>query len=64
MKIEHVLKKAMTANGIKNAAQLALASKKPYATINRALNGDNVGIVVVVELLEYLGYQLKAELIK
>ena len=62
MKISVLLKTAMANKGIKNATELSKLTGVKYCTVARAINDENVGIVVIVELLEFMGYQLKAEL--
>lgn len=61
MKIETILAMAMKEKGIKNATELHKLSGVKYGTTARACNGENVGITVIVELLDFMGYQLKAE---
>jgi hypothetical protein len=61
MKISAILKTAMANKGIKNATELAKLTGVKYGTVARAVNDENVGIVVVVKLLDFMGYQLKAE---
>ena len=61
MKISVLLKTAMANKGIKNATELSKLTGVKYGTVARAINDENVGIVVIVELLEFMGYQLKAE---
>ena len=60
MKISKILKTAMLAKDIKNATDLAALSGVTYGTTARALNDENVGIVAVIKLLDYMGYELKA----
>ena len=62
MKISVLLKTAMANKSIKNATELSKLTGVKYGTVARAINDENVGIVVIVELLEFMGYQLKAEL--
>ena len=62
MKISVLLKTAMANKGIKNATELSKLTDVKYGTVARAINDENVGIMVVVELLDFMGYQLKAEL--
>ena len=64
MKVENLLKIAMLEKDVADAGALAELSGVTYGTTIRALKGDNVGIVVIVKLLNSMGYQLKAELIK
>lgn len=61
MNISTILKTAMLNKGIKNATELSKLTGVKYGTVARAINNENVGIKVVVELLDYMGYQLKAE---
>ena len=61
MKISTILLTAMANKDIKTATQLSKLSGVKYGTVARAINGENVGIKVVVELLDFMGYQLKAE---
>jgi len=61
MKISVLLKTAMANKGIKNATELAKLTGVTYGTVARAINDENVGIVAIVELLDFMGYQLKAE---
>lgn len=62
MKISVLLKTAMANKGIKNATELSKLTDVKYGTVARAINDENVGIAVIVELLDFMGYQLKAEL--
>ena len=62
MEISVLLKTAMANKGIKNATELSKLTGVKYGTVARAINDENVGIVVIVELLDFMGYQLKAEL--
>ena len=62
MKISVLLKTAMANKGIKNATELSKLTDVKYGTVARAINDENVGIMVIVELLDFMGYQLKAEL--
>lgn len=61
MKISELLRIAMANKGIKNATELSKLTGVKYGTVARAINDQNVGIVIVVELLDFMGYQLKAE---
>ena len=61
MKISVLLKTAMMNKGIKHATELSKLTGVTYGTVARAVNDENVGIVVVVELLDFMGYQLTAE---
>ena len=60
MKISKILKTAMLAKDIKNATELSSLSGVTYGTTARALNDENVGVVAVIQLLDYMGYQLSA----
>ena len=62
MKISVLLKTAMANKSIKNATELSKLTGVKYGTVARAINDENVGIMVIVELLDFMGYQLKAEL--
>lgn len=62
MKISEILRTAMAKSGVKNATELSKLTGINYGTVARAINDQNVGIVVIVQLLEQMGYQLKAEL--
>ena len=64
MKVSQLLKTAMVNKGIKNATELSKLTGVTYGTVARAINDENVGVKVVVELLDYMGYQLKAEVSK
>lgn len=61
MNISTILLTAMANKGIKNATELSKLTGVTYGTVARAINNENVGIKVIVELLDYMGYQLKAE---
>ena len=61
MKISEILRTAMAKKGIKNATELSKLSGVKYGTVARAINDENVGIVIVVELLDFMGFQLKAD---
>lgn len=61
MKASKLVTVAMANKGIKTAKELSKLSGVKYGTVARAINGENVGIKVIVELLDYMGYQLKAE---
>ncbi len=61
MKISVILKTAMANKGIKNATELSNLTGVTYGTVARAINDENVGVVVINELLDFMGYQLKAE---
>jgi len=62
MKISGILRMAMATKGIKNATELSKLTGIKYGTVARAINDQNVGIVVVVTLLDFMGYKLKAEI--
>ncbi len=64
MKISQILLTAMASRDIKNATELSKLTGVKYGTVARAINNENVGIKVVVELLDFMGYQLKAEIAK
>ena len=51
----------MAKKGINNATELSKLSGIKYGTVARAINDQNVGILVVVDLLDFMGFQLKAE---
>ena len=61
MKVSELLRTAMAKRDIKNATELSKLTGVKYGTVARAINNQNVGVVVVVELLDFMGYQLKAE---
>lgn len=61
MKISEILRTAMIKKGIKNASELSRLTGIKYGTVARAINDQNVGIVVIADLLDFMGYQLKAE---
>lgn len=61
MKISELLRTAMARKGIKSSTELSKLTGITYGTVARAVNDQNVGIVVIVELLDFMGYQLKAE---
>ncbi len=52
----------MAKSGVKNATELSRITGVNYGTVARAINDQNVGIVVIVQLLDQMGYQLKTEL--
>lgn len=60
MKISVLLLTAMANKGIKNATQLSKLSGVKYSTTMSAINDGNVSFAVVNELLDYMGYELKA----
>lgn len=64
MKVSEILRTAMVKEGIVNATELSNRSGISYGTVIRAINDENVGVVVVVELLDFMGYQLIAEVTK
>lgn len=61
MKVSEILKTAMAKRGIKSATELAKKSGYKYGTVLRAIEDKNVGVVVVVGLLDFMDYQLKSE---
>ena len=61
MKVSQLLLTAMAAKGIRNATELSKLTGVSYGTVTRAINDENVGIRAIVELLDCMGYQLKAE---
>ena len=61
MKVSELLRTAMAKRDIKSATELSKLTGVKYGTVARAINNQNVGVVVVVELLDFMGYQLKAE---
>ena len=61
MKVSQLLKTAMANKEIKTATELSKLTGVKYGTVARAINDENVGITVVVQLLDFMGYQLKAE---
>ena len=64
MKISVLLKTAMASKGIKNATELSKLTGVKYGTVARAINDENVGIAVIEDLLDFIGYQLTMELSK
>ena len=64
MKVSEILRIAMAKRGIKTVVELSKLSGVNYGTLIRAINDENVGIDVLTELLDYMGYQLKAEATK
>lgn len=61
MKVSELLRTAMAKKGIKNATELSKVTGVSYGTVARAINDENVGVSVVVDLLDFMGFQLKAE---
>ncbi len=61
MKVSELLRTAMAKKGIKNATELSKVTGVKYGTVARAINDENVGVLVVVDLLDFMGFQLKAE---
>ena len=61
MKVSQLLKTAMASKDIKNATELSKLTGVKYGTVARAINDENVGVSVIVKLLDFMGYQLKAE---
>ena len=62
MKVSQLLRTAMAAREIKSATELAKLTGVSYGTVARAINDENVGVLVVVELLDFMGYKLKADI--
>ena len=62
MKVSQLLRTAMAAREIKSATELAKLTGVSYGTVARAINDENVGVLVIVELLDYMGYKLKADI--
>ena len=62
MKISQILRTAMVAKEIKNATELSKLSGVPYGTTARALNDENVGMLAVVQLVEFMGFELCVKL--
>lgn len=61
MNISTLLLTAMAKKGIKTATELSKLTGVTYGTVARAINNENVGVKVVVELLDYMGYELNME---
>lgn len=61
MKVSELLRTAMAKKGIKSATELSKLTGVKYGTVARAINDENVGIIVIVDLLDFMGFQLKAE---
>ena len=61
MKVSQLLRTAMASKNIKNATELSKLTGVKYGTVSRAINDENVGVLVVVELLYFMGFKLKAE---
>jgi len=62
MKVSELLRTAMAMKGIRSAAELSKSAGVNYGTVSRAINDENVGVSVVVELLDFMGYKLRIEL--
>lgn len=63
MKLDKIIKKAMVDNDIDGKMQLVEQSGISYSDITKIINGNgSVKLIKVVELLSFLGYQLKAEI--
>ena len=61
MKVSQLLRTAMASKNIKNATELSKLTGVKYGTVSRAINDENVGVLVIVELLDFMGFKLKAE---
>ena len=61
MKVSQLLRTAMASKNIKSATELSKLTGVKYGTVSRAINDENVGVLVVVELLDFMGFKLKAE---
>ena len=62
MELNKIIKKAMVDNDIEGKMQLVERSGISYTDVTKIMNGNgSVKLVKVVELLGFLGYQLKAE---
>ena len=61
MRISELLRTAMAKKGIKTATELSKLTGITYGTVARAINDENVGIVVIVELLDFMGFRLGIE---
>jgi len=62
MELNKIIKKAMVDNDIEGKMQLVERSGISYTDVTKIMNGNgSVKLVKVVELLSFLGYQLKAE---
>ena len=61
MKVSQLLRTAMASKNIKSATELSKLTGVKYGTVSRAINDENVGVLVIVELLGFMGFKLKAE---
>ena len=62
MELNKIIKKSMVDNDIEGKMQLVERSGISYTVVTKIMNGDgSVKLTKVVELLSFLGYQLKAE---
>ena len=61
MKVSQLLRTAMASKNIKSATELSKLTGVKYGTVSRAINDENVGVLVIVELLDFMGFKLKAE---
>ena len=63
MDLNKVVRQAMLDKGIKGKMELVELSNISYSDITKIMNNDgSVKLTKVVGLLEFLGYQLKAEI--
>jgi hypothetical protein len=62
MKVSQLLRTAMASKNIKSATELSKLTGVKYGTVSRAINDENVGVLVIVELLDFMGFKLKAEI--
>tara|TARA_R110002096_G_scaffold56365_1_gene143942 strand:- start:237 stop:428 length:192 start_codon:yes stop_codon:yes gene_type:complete len=61
MKVSQLLRTAMASKNIKSATELSKLTGVKYGTVSRAINDENVGVLVIVGLLDFMGFKLKAE---
>ena len=62
MELNKIVKQAMLDNGIDGKMKLVERSGISYTDVTKIMNGNgSVKLVKVVELLNFLGYQLKVE---
>ena len=61
MKVSQLLRTAMASKNINSATELSKLTGVKYGTVSRAINDENVGVLVIVELLDFMGFKLKAE---
>tara|TARA_R100000951_G_scaffold22085_1_gene18334 strand:+ start:1948 stop:2142 length:195 start_codon:yes stop_codon:yes gene_type:complete len=62
MELNKLIKQAMLDNNIDGKMALVEASNMSYSDVTKIMNGDgSVKLSKAVELLSFLGYQLKAE---